>query len=68
MDVFCVMSGEARTDLDHIIYATTSKADAEMFAYTHELYDYSGNPYIETLDVAESEDNCGAKMEVEDAE
>ena len=55
MYVYCVMSGEARTDLDNVIYATTSRNDAEMFAYENELYDYSGNPYIETLDVAESE-------------
>lgn len=55
MKVYCVMSGEARTDLDHVIYATTNRDDAEMFAYKNELYDYSGNPYIEVLDVAESE-------------
>lgn len=30
--------------------------DAEMFAYKYEFYDYSGNPYIEVLDVTESED------------
>lgn len=55
MNVYCVMRGEARTDLDHVVYASTSKADAEMFAYKNEFYDYSGNPYIEVLDVAESE-------------
>ena len=43
MTVYCVMSGEARTDLDHVVYASTSKADAEMFAYKNEFYDYSGN-------------------------
>jgi hypothetical protein len=48
------MSGEARIDLDHVVYASTSKANAEMFAYENELYDYSGNPCIEVLDVAES--------------
>ena len=36
MNVYCVMSGEARTDLDHVIYASTSKADAEKIAYTNE--------------------------------
>lgn len=55
MKVYCVMSGEARTDLDHVVYASTSKADAEMFAYKNEFYDYSGNPCIELLDVEESE-------------
>ena len=49
MNVYCVMRGEARTDLDHVVYATTSKADAERFANT---YDYQN---IEVLDVAESE-------------
>ena len=56
MNIYCVMSGEARTDLDHIIYATTSKADAEKFAYENEFYDYSGNPNVEILDVVESEE------------
>lgn len=55
MNVYCVMSGEARTDLDHVVYASTSKADAEMFAYENEFFNYSGNPYIEILDVEESE-------------
>jgi len=49
MNVYCVMRGDARTDLDHVVYATTSKADAERFANT---YDYQ---YIEVLDVVESE-------------
>ena len=53
MTVYCVMRGEARTDLDHVVYASTSKADAEMFAYKNEFYDYSGNPCIEILDVTE---------------
>ena len=56
MNVYCVMRGEARTDLDHVVYASTSKADAERFAYNNEFYDYSGNPCIEVLDVEESED------------
>ena len=56
MNVYCVMSGEARTDLDHVIYASTSKADAEMFAYKNEFYNYRGEPNIEVLDVVESED------------
>ena len=56
MNVYCVMSGEARTDLDHVVYASTSKADAEMFACKYEFYDYYGKPNIEVLDVAESED------------
>jgi hypothetical protein len=49
------MSGEARKDVDHVVFASTSKADAENYAYNHELYDFIGNPYIEPLDVAESE-------------
>lgn len=49
------MRGEARTDLDHVVYATTSKADAERFAYKYDFIDYNGNPYIETLDVVERE-------------
>ena len=56
MAVYCVMSGESRTDLDHVVYASTSKADAEKFAYKNEFYNYSGKPYIEVLDVEESED------------
>ena len=55
MYVYCVMSGEARTDLDHVVYASTSKTDAEAFACKYEFYDYDGNPYIEVLDVEESE-------------
>ena len=56
MKVYCVMRGEARTDLDHVVYATTSKVDAERFANTYDFIDYDENPYIEVLDVAESED------------
>ena len=59
MNVYCVMRGDARTDLDHVAYASTSKADAERFAYKYEFYDYSGNPCIEVLDVAESEGEHG---------
>jgi hypothetical protein len=50
------MRGESRTDLDHVVYASTSKADAERFAYKYKFCDYSGNPSIEVLDVVESED------------
>jgi len=56
MNVYCVMRGESRTDLDHVVYASTSKADAERFAYKYKFCDYSGNPSIEVLDVVESED------------
>ena len=56
MNVYCVMNGEPRTDLDNVVYASTNKDDAEMFAYRNEFYDYSGNPCIEVLDVTESED------------
>ena len=55
MNVYCVMRGEARTDLDHVVYASTSKADAERFAHDYDVIDYDGNPNIEVLDVAESE-------------
>lgn len=56
MNVYCVMREEARTDLDHVVYATTSKDDAERFANAYDFIDYNGNPNIEVLDVTESED------------
>lgn len=56
MIVYCVMREEARTDLDHVAYATTSKVDAEDYAYNYDYTDYYGNPNIEVLDVVESED------------
>ena len=56
MNVYCVMREEARTDLDHVVYATTNKDDAERFANTYDFIDYNGNPNIEVLDVAESEE------------
>lgn len=56
MNVYCVMRDEARTDLDHVVYATTSKDDAEDYAYNYDYIDYDGNPNIEVLDVAESEE------------
>ena len=54
MNVYCVMRGEARTDLDHVVFATTNKVDAERFANTYDFIDYDGNPNIEVLDVEES--------------
>ena len=56
MKVYCVMIEEYRIDLDHVVYASISKDDAELFAYKHALYDHSGNPCIEVLDVVESEE------------
>ena len=56
MNVYCVMREEARTDLDHVVFATTNKTDAERFANTYGFIDYYGKPNIEVLDVAESED------------
>lgn len=56
MNVYCVMRGEARTDLDHVVYATTDKDDAERFALKYDFIDYNGNPNIEVLDVEESEE------------
>ena len=61
MNVYCVMRDEARTDLDHVVYATTNKDDAERFAYKYNFIvyngiDYNGKPNIEVLDVIESED------------
>ena len=53
MKVYCVMRGEARTDLDHVAYATTNKDDAERFALDYDHTDYYGNPNIEVLDVEE---------------
>ena len=55
MNVYCVMREEARADLDHVVFATTSKDDAERFARKYDLLDYDGNPNIEVLDVEESE-------------
>ena len=55
MNVYCVMREEARTDLDHVVYATTSKDDAERFAHDYDYIDYNGNPNIEIVDVVESE-------------
>ena len=51
MKVYCVTNGLERTDLDHVVFVSTNESDAERFAYSHELYDYSGNPNIEVLDV-----------------
>lgn len=56
MTVYCVMRDEARTDLDHVVYATINKDDAERFAHYYDFIDYDGNPNIEVLDVAESEE------------
>jgi len=56
MTVYCVMREEARTDLDHVVYATLSKHDAERFALDYNFIDYYGNPNIEVLDVEESEE------------
>ena len=53
MKVYCVMRGESRTDLDHVVYATTNKDDAERFALDYDYIDYCGNPNIEVLDVVE---------------
>jgi hypothetical protein len=50
------MRGEAKTDLDHVVYASTSKADAERFARNYDFIDYDGNSNIEVLDVIESEE------------
>ena len=62
MTVYCVVNGEARSDLDNVVYASTSRNDAETFAYTNEFYDYSGDACIEVLDVRESE----AQNDIED--
>jgi hypothetical protein len=48
------MREEARADLDHVVFATTSKDDAEKFARKYDLLDYDGNPNVEVLDVEES--------------
>lgn len=61
MNVYCVMRGEARIDLDHVVYATTSKADAERFANAYDFL-FDGNPNIEVLDVVESEVNNGTDI------
>ena len=61
MNVYCVMRDESRTDLDHVVYATTNKDDAERFAYKYNFIDYNGidyngKPNIKVLDVVESEE------------
>lgn len=50
------MREEARTDLDHVVYATISKHDAERFALNYDFLDYNGNPNIEVLDVEKCDD------------
>ena len=45
------MNGLERTDLGNVVFVSINKDDAERFAYNHELYDFSGNPLIEVLDV-----------------
>lgn len=55
MTVYCVMRDEARTDLDHIVFATTSKADAERFALEYDFITYDGKPHIEELDIEDEE-------------
>ena len=54
MKVYCVMREEARTDLDHVVFATTSKGDAERFARKYDFLDYDGNQNVEVLDVEEN--------------
>lgn len=54
MKVYCVMREEARADLDHVVFATTSKDDAENFAREYDFLDYDGNPNVEILDVEEN--------------
>ena len=51
MKVYCVMSGESRTDLDHVICANTNKEEAENYARQLNILNFRGEPYIETLDV-----------------
>ena len=53
MKVYCVTNGVSSTDLDHIVYASTSKNDAELFANTFGFYDANGNTNIEVLDVVD---------------
>lgn len=53
MTVYCVMSGETRCDLDHVVYASISKEKAENFAMENDFTTYDGKPYIEKLDVDE---------------
>ena len=56
MIVYCVMRGDARTDLDHVVFATINNDHAERFARKYDFIDYDGNPNIEELDVVESEE------------
>ena len=53
MKVYCVMRGEARCDLDHVVFATTDKQSAEEFAMKYDFTNYFGEPSIEELDVIE---------------
>lgn len=54
MKVYCVTNGVARADLDHVVYTSTSKTDAILFAHTYGFYDYNRNANIEVLDVTEN--------------
>lgn len=53
MIIYCVMRGEARCDLDHVVYASVNKEKAENYAMKYGYTTFDGEPYIEELDVDE---------------
>ena len=54
MKVYCVVNGVASIDLDNVVYASTSKSDAERFA--REFGFLIGHTSIKVLDVAERDE------------
>lgn len=53
MKVYCVMRGESRTDLNHVVYASLSREKAEEFAKEYGFMVVTGVPDIEVLEVEE---------------
>jgi len=55
MNVYCVMNGNIREDLDHVAFACTNKERAENFAKKYDFLNYRGEPNIEVLDIETDE-------------
>lgn len=53
MKIYCVMNGLERTDLENVMYASTSENAADFFAHTFGFYNSNGDANIKVLDVAE---------------
>ena len=61
MIVYCVMNGNERADLDHVVFATTDKDEAEKFAIENDYVNFYDKPLIEKLDV-ETKEPCGYEL------